>query len=148
MSVKFYPSNSRLVRFIGYLWAGPNSLIGLTVGLIGLCTGGKVAAHRGCLEFHGGFVKWALDTVAGGAMAMTLGHTILGQSDRGLAFVRDHEQVHVRQYERWGPAFLPAYLLSSGYLWLRGRDMYRENPFEAEAFALSDPSKIRRTKRT
>lgn len=89
-------------------------------------------------------MKWALDTLAGGVMAMTLGHTILGQSSTGLEFVRDHEQVHVRQYERWGPAFLPAYLISSFYLWMRGRDMYRQNPFEVEAYGLSDPVRDRK----
>jgi hypothetical protein len=41
--------------------------------------------------------------------------------------------VHVRQYERWGPLFVPAYLVSSLVLWLRGRDPYWDNPFEVEA---------------
>jgi hypothetical protein len=41
----------------------------------------------------------------------------------------------VKQYERWGPFFIPAYLGSSAWMWLRGRDAYRDNPFEAEAFA-------------
>jgi hypothetical protein len=65
---------------------------------------------------------------------MTLGHVILGRSPSALDFVRYHEWVHVRQYERWGPLFLPAYL--SCWLWLtvNGRDGYRENPFEIEAF--------------
>jgi hypothetical protein len=43
--------------------------------------------------------------------------------------------VHVRQYERWGPAFLPAYLLSSLLQLLRGRNPYRENHFERQAYA-------------
>ena len=33
---------------------------------------------------------------------MTLGHTILGQTDAALDISREHELVHVRQYERWG----------------------------------------------
>ena len=43
--------------------------------------------------------------------------------------------VHVRQCERWGPLFIPAYLVASAVLWCRGRDFYEENPFEREAYA-------------
>lgn len=55
----------------------------------------------------------------------------------GLALdaARRHEQVHVRQYQRWGPLFLPAYLLSSGYQWLRGRYPCLDNRFERETCA-------------
>jgi hypothetical protein len=66
---------------------------------------------------------------------MTLGHTILGRDRESLEVSREHEHVHVRQYERWGPLFIPAYLGSSAWMWLRGRDAYRDNPFEVEAFA-------------
>ena len=65
---------------------------------------------------------------------MTLGHVILGQDLDCLRYSRRHEHVHVRQYERWGPFFLPAYLLASFILWLRDRDPYRDNPFEREAY--------------
>jgi hypothetical protein len=40
----------------------------------------------------------------------------------------------VRQYERWGPLFLPLYLGYSLVLWLQRRDPYLENPFEVEAY--------------
>ena len=91
------------------VWAAPNSLLGVLVGLLGLLTGGKVQLRQGCLEFYGGFVSWALSRLPlGSVMAMTLGHTIIGQSANGLAVARDHEHVHVRQYERWGPMFIPA----------------------------------------
>ena len=65
---------------------------------------------------------------------MTLGHVILGASEADLDAARRHEQVHVRQYERWGPLFIPAYLAASAWLWLRGRDPYRDNPFERQAY--------------
>jgi len=65
---------------------------------------------------------------------MTLGHTVLGLTGAGLDVVRNHELVHVRQFERWGPFLIPAYLLASLVLWLRGRDAYHDNPFEVEAF--------------
>lgn len=45
----------------------------------------------------------------------------------------DHELVHVRQYERWGIAFWPAYLLSSLWVRIRGGNAYWDNPFERQA---------------
>ena len=66
---------------------------------------------------------------------MTLGHVVLGRDLMALNFSRAHERIHVRQCERWGPLFLPAYLLASAWLWLRGRDPYLDNPFEREAYA-------------
>lgn len=74
-------------------------------------------------------------------MAMTLGHIILGQTEAALDVSRDHEHVHVRQYERWGPFFLPAYLGCSFVLWMQGRDAYRDNPFEVAAYAVADFNK-------
>ena len=67
-------------------------------------------------------------------MAMTLGHTILGQTEAALDITRDHEHVHVRQYERWGPFFIPAYFAASFYAWFNGGDMYRDNAFEKQAY--------------
>ncbi|MFO1021040.1 MAG: hypothetical protein U0903_10135 [Planctomycetales bacterium] len=43
------------------------------------------------------------------------------------------KMVHVRQW-LLGPFFIPAYLLCSVWLILTGRDSYRDNPFEREAF--------------
>jgi hypothetical protein len=44
--------------------------------------------------------------------------------------------VHVRQYERWGVLFFPLYAASSLWQLARGRDPYRDNRFEREAFRL------------
>ena len=66
---------------------------------------------------------------------MTLGHVILGIDGATLDSARLHEQVHVRQYERWGPLFLPAYFASSLVQLLRGRRPYLDNHFEREAYA-------------
>ena len=65
---------------------------------------------------------------------MTLGHVVLGVDGPALDFTRPHERVHVRQCERWGPLFIPAYLLASAYQRARGRHAYRDNPFEREAY--------------
>lgn len=132
-----------LLRLILLIWVSPNSILGLSVGCVGLITGGGVQLRRNCMEFHGGWIQWILKRLPpGGVMAMTLGHVIVGQTESDLAVARDHEHVHVSQYERWGPFFIPAYLVSSGCLWLAGRDFYRENPFEVEAYSVADPGDI------
>ncbi len=67
------------------------------------------------------------------ASAMTLGHVIIGRDPHCLESCRDHEQAHVRQAERWGGLFIPAYLLASGWAWCRGRHYYLDNCFEVDA---------------
>ena len=129
---------------IAVVWTLPNTLIGLVAGGMGLCCGGGVQMREGCLEFYGGPVDWLLGKW--NVFAMTLGHTILCRKREGLDIVRRHEQVHVHQFERWGPFFLPAYLGCSAWLWLTGKDFYRGNPFEVEAYDIDDPA-TRRTVR-
>jgi hypothetical protein len=123
-----------LMQMLLHTWASPGTLIGVTVGLLGVCTGGGARRVRHTLEFHGGFVTWVLQNTPVEAMAMTLGHVVIGRSPAALDITREHEWVHVRQYERWGPLFIPAYLGWSLGLWLARRDAYLENPFEREAF--------------
>lgn len=126
-----------LLLILKVLWASPYTVFGLAIGALGLITGGQVHVCRGVVEFHGGVIRWFLQRGPHRplAMAITFGHTVLGQSKPALDLCRAHEQVHVRQYERWGPTFGPAYLLCSLLLWLRGRDAYRDNPFERQARA-------------
>ena len=127
-----------LLKIIRYIWALPNTLLGIVIGIFTLLTGGKMTLIRGAIEFHGGLGKFLLKhctLLKGGAAAITIGHVIHGQDENCLHRVRDHEHVHVRQYERWGPFFIPAYLLASFYLYCKGRDGYFENPFEVEAYA-------------
>lgn len=122
-----------LVRTVAYTWASPTTLVGLTAGVLTLATRGRVQRRRGALEFHGGFARWLLSSRVVGASAMTLGHVILGRDERCLDGCRDHEQVHVRQAERWGPMFLPAYGLASLWARLRGGHYYLDNWFEMDA---------------
>jgi hypothetical protein len=114
-------------------------MIGLFFGVLALFTGGGCQVRRGCIEFYGGLVKRLLRLMmeGDGVAAMTLGHIILGQTKKTLDVSRDHEQVHVRQYERWGPLFLWAYFGSSTILWFSGRDAYLDNPFEVEAYRIA-----------
>lgn len=130
------PSTHRLFR---YLWAAPYTLLGLLVGGLALLFGGQWRAHQGALEFFGGGLGSAVARLPRplGFGAMTLGHVILAVDRSQLAVLRRHEWVHVRQYERWGPLFVPAYLLSSLLQLLRGRNPYRENHFERQAYALA-----------
>lgn len=44
-----------------------------------------------------------------------------------------HELVHVRQFERWGPLFVPAYAIASIVARARGGRAYADNRFEIAA---------------
>jgi hypothetical protein len=129
----------RLLTFLGMLWASPYTLLGLVIGMIGLCTGGRARIRGRIIEFYGGAVTWLVRHLPGGefTFAFTLGHTVCGQTAESLDIARTHEMVHVRQFERWGPFMGPAYLLSSLVLWLMGRRAYYDNPFEREAYGES-----------
>ncbi len=124
------------LRILVVLWAFPYTLLGLLIGGVGLCTGGQARIRAGVIEFYEGGVKWLIHRQPDGqfVLALTLGHTVLGQTAASLEIAREHELVHVRQFERWGPLMGPAYLLCSLYLWLTGRRAYRDNPFEREAY--------------
>jgi uncharacterized RDD family membrane protein YckC len=122
-----------LGRVLLYVWAGPNSLLGLIVALLTAMSGGRVARSHGVLEAWGGVASGLLRSTPIGAQAMALGHVVLGRDRPSLERTRAHELVHVRQAERWGPLFLPAYLAASAWAWLRGRHFYRDNCFEREA---------------
>ena len=125
----------RWLRPLTYAWAAPTTAVGLIAGALTLLTGGRGQLRRGVLEFHGGFAAWYMRRVAR-ATAMTLGHVILGRDPDGLDACRHHEHAHVRQAERWGPLFLPAYLACSAWEWSRrhrGRHYYWDNWFERDA---------------
>jgi hypothetical protein len=66
--------------------------------------------------------------------AQTLGRYIFARSELSPEIV-GHELEHVRQWQRLGPLFLPAYVASSGWALLRRRDPYRANHFEVAARA-------------
>jgi hypothetical protein len=121
---------------LALIWASPYTLLGLALGILGLSTGGRARRRGRVIEFYGGGVRWLLRQFfcGKGAMALTLGHTILGQTIAALDVSRNHELVHVRQFERWGPLMGPAYLGCSLALWLMRRRPYRDNPFERQAF--------------
>ena len=97
----------------------PSARLRFVAGVLEVCGGHLLAA----VPRHCPFV------------AITLGHVVLAASDAAMAELREHERVHVAQYEAWGPLFVPAYLGSSAWQWLCGRDPYRDNHFERSALA-------------
>ena len=143
-------------KVMRYLWALPTTLVGLAAivgdraiaavhGLTRPAGARRAAADaralrvvQGVIEAHGPHIAWALTHltfVRGGVAAMTLGHVVLARDAAVLEATRTHERVHVRQCERWGPLFVPAYLAASLLAYARGGDFYRDNWFEVEAFA-------------
>ncbi|WP_291008911.1 signal peptide prediction [Hydrogenophaga sp.] len=128
-------STPRLVRALRLAWASPNTLLGLVLGSIWWLGGARPRQVDGVLELAlkasaqpTRLSPWRLPFGA-----ITLGHVVLAVDQASLDQWRVHERVHVAQYERWGPLFLPAYLGSSLWQWLCGRDAYWDNPFEVEA---------------
>jgi len=120
------------------IWAAPATLAGLVLACLALCRG-RIQIVDGVIEAHGPWLASGLRhliPIPGGAAAITIGHVVLGTDARALERTRSHERIHVRQYERWGPLFIPAYFAASLGLLAMGRDPYFENPFEREAFRL------------
>ena len=126
------------LTILKYLWAFPTTSVGLLLVPPTLVTKGRLQIVEGVLEVHGGLVRWILEKMVplpGGASAMTLGHVVIGRNLECLDRTRNHERIHVRQVERWGPFFIPAYLGCSLWLKLCGKNSYLDNPFEKEAYA-------------
>lgn len=132
----------RLPGALAVIWALPTTLVGAVALGIALVTGARASFVDGVLEAHGGWIARALGMLLrdrGGVAAITLGHVVLGASPTALAVTRAHERVHVAQCQRWGPLFLPAYAMAGLWAWIGGRDPYRDNAFEREAFSADEP---------
>jgi hypothetical protein len=126
---------SVLVR---YVWALPNTLVGLLFVPCALWPRGGMRLLNGVLEVHGALISSLLRhavPLRGGATAITFGHIVLGRDRMSLDAARDHERVHVRQCEVWGPAFIPAYVLAAFWALVKGTGAYAGNYFERQAQA-------------
>jgi hypothetical protein len=134
--------NVRWLRIALYVWAAPATLLGMSLIPFAVLQGGSARIVDGVIEAHGGiitkFLRRGLPWVGPGS-AMTLGHVVWGRDQHCLDTTRAHERVHVDQYERWGPLFIPLYLAASVLAQLRGKHPYLDNPFERAAFYVSDP---------
>ena len=126
----------RAANWLGVLWAAPCTLAAIGLALLLIPSGVRLYRHRRVVVCCGGGIAWLLRRVPvyGGAAAMTIGHAVLARDEASLDRCYEHELVHVRQYQWWGVFFIPAYLIASIGLALLGRDPYRDNPFERQAF--------------
>lgn len=112
----------RVWRYVKYVWAAPNT----AVGLLGAATvRGRWSLRQGVLLVEHARGGLAALLAWRGFTAIALGHVVIVRGRAGDGLLA-HEIAHVRQAERWGPAFFPAYLLAS----ITG---YRRNPFERAA---------------
>lgn len=113
------------MRALKLIWASPWSLVGLLLapffstrrivdGVL-LCEGASWPAR----------FRWRFT-------AITFGHVVLSTRPASDELLR-HEMVHVGQYERWGPFFIPAYLTASAVAAAKGGHHYRDNHFEVAA---------------
>jgi hypothetical protein len=112
-----------LLRLVAYVWASPNTVLGLVLGLLSFQ---RPRVVEGTLAFDGSRrgVLWLIS--AFGRTAITFGHVVL--SNRALSGrLLAHELHHVRQYERLGPLYIPLYLVI--YVFTG----YRRHPFEEAA---------------
>jgi hypothetical protein len=129
------------IQLAGYIWALPNTLIGLALMLYYGSYGWRW--HDGALWVqHKRIIpKWAA--------GQTWGWLVYGEGFTGGRFER-HELAHVRQQLVLGPLFLLAYPLASVVARVRGGEWYRDNWFEQQARRVSFTSKAaleRRMKR-
>jgi hypothetical protein len=126
------------IRVGRYVWALPATAVGVLWVVAGLASGGRATRRGGVIEAHGGVIDPLLRRfvpLRGGASAMTLGHVVVGRDPRALERTRAHERAHVRQAERWGPLFIPAYVAASIVAAARGGHYYHDNHFERDAVA-------------
>ena len=114
-----------IARIVGIAWTVPNTLLGLTAGVVGIAFGAHAHVYRRecAIVFH----RWPW----GPGGAITLGNTILhtgdsldspcvtyahraGHGEEPAILLADHERAHVFQYMALGPLFLPLYLAHGG----------------------------------
>ena len=129
-----------MLKLVRYIWPRPYTLLGILLGLFATIMGAKMQFKEHIFAFSGGHLPKILKHLpfTKSFVAITLGHVVLAESlDSQSQFWR-HECVHVRQYERWGILFVPAYFLASLWVWAHGNHPYRDNPFECEAYADED----------
>jgi hypothetical protein len=126
-----------IVVILRYAWASPATVVGLALSAIALCAGARVRCIGGVIEVGGGPLRTLTSRLPSCASfaAITFGHIVIGVDHDVLREVREHERVHVQQYERWGLLFFPLYVGSSVIQLLAGGNPYRDNAFEREAYA-------------
>ena len=115
----------RADRWVRMLWAGPWSLL----GLIAASLFDRRSVRSGALWCEG--ARWPRK-LGWRYRAITLGHVVLAVDEFDDRTQR-HELEHVRQYERWGPLLVPAYVIAAVAAVASGGHYYRDNAFEKAA---------------
>ena len=125
------------VTLLGVLWALPLTLIGIALALPTIVCRGHLYLVREstpALLVSGPFADYLLARHPFGAMsAMAIGHIVIADRQALTKQILTHELAHVGQAARWGIVFPFAYLASSAWAALRGRDAYWHNIFEIAA---------------
>ena len=71
----------------------PTRCLGVSIGCVGMLTGGRMQTHSGVFEFHGGAAARFLDLLPLAARGrLTLGHTVIGRDAQALEITRAHER--------------------------------------------------------
>jgi hypothetical protein len=112
-----------LRRAIAYVWASPNTVLGLVLGLLSFQ---RPRVTEGVMLFDGpprGFT-WLLRVFR--RAAITYGHVVLANRHVDGSLLT-HELHHVWQYERLGLLYIPLYVV----IWVFTG--YRRHPFERAA---------------
>jgi len=120
-----------------YVWVAPVTLVGLLLAIGAIAFGARGKLKNGIFEVAGNSRTAWLNKISQHYEAITFGHVILGRKHGVLKAYRNHEYVHVRQYERWGVLLPVLYLLASVWALLKGKHFYWDNSFEIEARAHS-----------
>jgi hypothetical protein len=121
---------TRHLTWLGALWTLPNTLLGLAFAA--LC-GALPRPRQGLLVAESNHGLAYLFLTRRGFGAITFGRVVVSAiplTPRLLV----HESHHARQYEVFGPFYLPI------YLWLHARLGYGANPLELEAEACAASS--------
>lgn len=97
-------------NIIRKFWALPTTIIGMTVGLLGLCFSRKVKIrlkHNAICFFNHPFMRER-------AIALTLGNVILFQKDSDYFMginIAEHEKQHTFQAELLGIFYIPLHII-------------------------------------
>jgi len=128
---------SRLSNLLGMFWALPLTISGFLLAFPVLAWRGHVYIVRNttqALLICGPLGDFLLAHHPFGRMtAMAIGHVVLCEQKGLSRRILTHELEHVRQAMRWGILFPFAYIASSVWAKLRGRDAYWHNAFEIAA---------------
>ena len=128
-----------IMNMVGQVWTSVNTMLGFFYGMFS----GMVAAISGndfTISYGGGSMRFSgsdLPFMHGETKAVTIGNTTHYRTGslsraRSRCIVLEHEAWHVRQYQRWGPLFLPVYAATS---LVEGYDNWMERAAQRAALA-------------